>query len=79
MRVIVLKNHSYGGAKYKVGEAYEAQDKYAKVLILAKVVKPMSEEDFVTRAIDTIATALTDADEPRPKRRYRRRDLEAEA
>lgn len=65
MRVVALKKHRYGGAGYEVGESYEAQDKYAKTLILAKVVK--AETD-----------AEPEAEKP-PKRRYRRRDMTAEA
>lgn len=65
-QVLAIKNHSYAGRKRYVGETYEANDLHVSFLQTARLANPLEDGSPV------------EPGEPKPKRRYRRRDIRAE-
>ena len=67
MRLTANKRMTYGTRRLAVGDQFDATDKHARLLLLARAaaeVLPEVKED--------------DEEEPAKKRRYKRRDLQAE-
>lgn len=63
MKLTALKRHRYAGKMYDAGESYEAKDKDVKVLT-AVGFSALSDDPTL--------------EQPKPKRKYRRRDMQAE-
>lgn len=69
MRLIAQKTMRYATRRLTVGDEFEASDKDGRLLMLARAARAcgaMDEED------------ATELEEPVKKRRYKRRDLQAE-
>jgi hypothetical protein len=64
VRLMALKSHTVDGSRrYRIGEAYEVSDSAARVLIAFGLAR---------------RTDPVDAEPPRKKNEYRRRDMKAE-
>lgn len=74
--IVATKDYPYGTRKLKVGDRFEATDRDADLLVKIGMAKPVT---VTTRAMSPAApTGDVTSESPRPKRRYRRRDLQAE-
>lgn len=74
--IVATKDYPYGTRKLKVGDRFEATERDADLLVKIGMATPVT---VTTRAMspDTPTVDVT-PESPRPKRRYRRRDLQAE-
>jgi hypothetical protein len=87
-RVVALKSHSYLQRWRPKGETYEAKKRDVPILEATKLARrlpddppsPQPEEKLPTKIVrDMEAEESGTPEESRPKRRYRRRDIEAES
>ena len=82
MKVRALKPITYGGKRYLKGDVFDASPFYVKPLVaLGKLVaEPEEAEEQVDEITGTKpARRSRKADPDKPRRQYRRRDMQAEA
>jgi hypothetical protein len=74
--LIATESYPYAGRSLSAGDAFDASEKDANLLKLLKKAVDAPQPVLRTR---TMAPAERSADEPKPKRTYRRRDLVPES
>jgi hypothetical protein len=67
MKVEVLNSHPYAGIQRAVGEIYEMEDRFVKVMQTMGQIRPLVDEDLQSR----------DMNSSKPGKAYKRRDMKA--
>lgn len=70
VRLVAGASQKYGGRRIRIGESFYATAEHAKDLIAIGFASPDAIQD------DPVPEVATE--EPRKKRKYKRRDMEAE-
>jgi hypothetical protein len=88
MKMIALRTTWYAGKSKRQGEVFDVADKHVKVLTKLRKAKPYQEEKTEKVAIaegETKISVVEPTEEAeistrtgKPKRQYRRRDMQAE-
>jgi hypothetical protein len=74
--IVATKAYPYGTRKLKVGDRFEATERDADLLVKVGMAKPVEAKPT---KVATVTVAADVTSEPvKPKRRYRRKDLQAE-
>jgi hypothetical protein len=73
--IVATKDYPYGTRKLKVGDRFEATERDAALLVKVGMANPVDVTP-VGPQVDPPADIATET--VRPKRRYRRKDLQAE-
>jgi hypothetical protein len=71
--IVATKDYPYGTRKLKVGDRFEATERDADLLVKVGMATPVKTR-VKTAAIQAEGSTETE----KPKRQYRRRDLQAE-
>ena len=83
MKVRALKPITYANKRYLKGDVFEASDFYARPLItLGKIVREKEEADVIeTLGLQAAPSRRSrkSEDPDRPRRQYRRRDMQADS
>lgn len=75
MQTLIAQRSLYYGTppkRMKAGDSFDAEDKHARLLILARAARPAEE------AAEEVEPSVDTAETSKPKRRYKRRDLQPE-
>jgi hypothetical protein len=71
--IVATKDYPYGTRKLKVGDRFEATERDADLLVRVGMATPVK-----ARIKTSALQAEGSADAEKPKRQYKRRDLQAE-
>jgi hypothetical protein len=75
--IVATKDYPYGTRKLKVGDRFEATERDAELLVKVGMAKTEAPAAAESGPAEPVATDVT-SEAPKPKRRYRRKDLQAE-
>lgn len=72
--IVATKDYPYGTRRLKVGDRFEATERDADLLVKVGMAKPVKAKPATAKA-DAVQTDVT---EDKPKRQYKRRDMQPE-
>lgn len=75
VRLVATKAYTYSDRSLKAGDVFEASEKDAKLLTMigSATVKPA--DNYLAKVLQPSEENHSEAESPKPKRQYRRRDL----
>lgn len=75
---VALKDHVYAGRMRRKGQIYSVGDGHVRVLEALGQIRIQPEKEVVKIPVPITVEPDMSEEPPKPKRRYRRRDMEAE-